>query len=284
MANNPAVKSYIYLKSEPGRVASNMTIVFGTYPLGLVVSPLAGGWLAETSGMRTVFLVAAVLYVVSATCGSLIRETPYHTADQPWSLGSLRQNRRFRRYVLFFLAGYLATYVGQALLNPYLDQAHGQGYGALGMYASLAALGAAVLTPLMGRATDLRGARAGVGGVLVCLLAGTALLITAAGPAGWGLAMLLCGSYDSLRFVATGFVSDSFQGLPLAWGYALFDAVMGIPMVAGAVLGGVLFRAGAELPFVLVIAISAVLLAGLWLAPPEGRRGGAAGPSSRPPA
>ena len=63
--------------------------------------------------------------------------------------------------------------------------------------------------------------------------------------------MLACGSYDALRFVATGIVGNSFKGMPLAWGYAIFDTVMGLPMAGGAVLGGLLYRVAYPLPFAL---------------------------------
>jgi DHA1 family tetracycline resistance protein-like MFS transporter len=260
MANNPAFKSYVYLKSEPSRVARNITIVFATYPLGLVVAPLVGGYLAARYGMRTVFLVSIVVYVLSASTATMIHDTPYHTADAPLSLTALRRNRRFRRYLGFFLAGFLAVYVGQAFLIPFLAQVHGQGYAALGVYASLAALGAAVMTMAMGRVTDLYGPRAGIGGVLAFLLTGTVLLLVGWNPFAWGVAMLLCGAFDALRFVATGIVGDSFEGMPLAWGYAIFDAIMGIPMAGGAILGGLLYGVSYSLPFFLVITVATGLL------------------------
>ena len=259
-ANTPALKSYIYLKSEPSRVARNLTIVMGTYPLGLVVAPLAGGQIAAHLGMRVVFLISAAFFVVSSLTITFIRDTHYHSAETSWTLRSLSRNRRFRRYLVFFLAGFLAVYVGQAFINPYLSQVHHQGYAALGVYSSLAALGAAVLTIAMGRATDFYGPRVGIAGVLIFLLAGSVLLLVGWNPVLWGLAMVFCGSFDALRFVAAGIVGDSFQGVPLAWGYGIFDAVMGLPMAGGAVLGGILYRAGYALPFVLVVVVSAGLL------------------------
>jgi hypothetical protein len=92
------------------------------------------------------------------------------------------------------------------------------------------------------------------------------LLVAAYGPVFWSAAMMCCGSFDALRFIATGIVGRVFEGMPLAWGYAIFDTVMGTPMVGGAILGGLLHRAAYTLPFVLVIAVSAVLLVGLLFA------------------
>jgi hypothetical protein len=81
----------------------------------------------------------------------------------------------------------------------------------------------------------------------------------------WALAMFLCGGYDALRFLATGVVGRSFGDLPLAWGYALFDTMMGLPMAGGAILGGLLFKAGTALPFALVVGVTLVLLVALSL-------------------
>lgn len=259
-ANNPAMKSYIYLKSEPTRAARNFAILYGVFPLGLTIAPLIGGFVAERSGMRTVFLMSVVLYVLSAASITMIRDTPYHTADMPWSLSSLWRARRFRRYVIFFFVGFLAVYVGQDFVNPYLAQVHDQDFFALGVYSSLAALGTALITLTMARVTDLHGPRAGIGGVLVFLLAGCVLLLVGWGPVTWGIAVLALGAFDALRYVATGVVGDSFKGIPLAWGYAIFDTATGLPMALGALLGGLLYRVAASLPFVVVGAIAAGLL------------------------
>lgn len=271
MANNPAFKSYIVLKSAPDRVARNVTLVYGMYPAGLVVAPLIGGALAQAYGMRTVFALSAVLFVGSSLAATLIRDTPYHAADQQWSLAGLRANRRFRRYLRFFLLGFLAVYVAQPFLNPYLKQVHDQGYTALGVYSSLAALGAAILTIVGGRLIDGHGPRAGAALTLVALLGGTLLLLTGPSAPFWAAGMLLCGAYDAFRFIATAMVAGSLTDTPLAWGYAIFDTMMGLPMVGGAILGGVLYRSSDTMPFVFVMVMTAALLAGLSISPSAAR-------------
>ena len=256
MANNPAFKTYICLKSEPERMARNITLVFGSYPAGLVVAPMVGGLIADHYGMRTVFWASAVMYVASSLTATLISDVPYRADEVSLKPAAVGRNRSFRRYVTFFLIGYLAVYVGQSFLTPYLSVAHEQGYGALGVFAALAALGAALLTPLSGRVADLRGPRVGAGLVLVIICAGTLLLLTGTSPVIWGIAMFLCGGYDTFRFLATGIVGRSFGEIPLAWGFAIFDTTMGLPMAGGSILGGVLFGIGVALPFVLVVAVA----------------------------
>ncbi len=278
MANNPAFKSYIYLKSEPARVARNMAYIFGAYPIGLIFAPLLGGYLADRIGMRWVFAISIVLYAASSTVITLIEDTPYHTAESRWTLASLYANRLFRRYVVFFFVGFLAVYLGQPFLTPFLKQVHGQGYTALGIYAALAALGAAVMCPLMGQATDRFGPRLGTGAVLGFLVAGATLLITGAHPVVWGAAMLCYGAFDTFRFITNGIIAKSFGDVPLAWGYAIFDSIMGIPSVIGGLLGGFLYRQRYQLPFVVVIGLGLALIVMIAATTRRGGRHVAAAP------
>ena len=263
MANNPAFKVFILLKSPPERAARNISYVFASFPLGLAVGPLAGGWLAAQYGMRLVFVIAIAFYVASSIVISFIADTPYPQRGQSWTLAELLSQPVFRRNLVFFLAGFLTMYVGQPFVLPYLSQVHHLGYATLGVLAGIGAIGGSLITFVAGRATDLYGHRRGIGLTLACLLAGAVLLLTGWTPPVWALALFLYGSFDSFRFVAAGIMSRSFGSVPPVWGYAVFDASMGIPMAGGSLLGGALFRVAYGLPFVAVIALGATLLLAL---------------------
>ena len=272
-ANNPAFKAYIYLKSEPSSVGASMAFVFGAYSLGLVAAPLAGGWVADVAGMRTVFLISTVLYAASATAVCFLRDTPHHPPTGAWRARGLLLNRVFRGHVAFFFVGFLAVFVAQPFINPYLAQVHRQGYAALGIYSSLVALGSVAAVQLIGRLTDRWGARAGAASVLGLIVVGSAVLLVGANPGMWALAMLCCGAYDTFRYLPTMILPDSFGHMPLPWGYAIFDTVTGVPMVCGAVLGGLLYRTSFGLPFKVAIVIAGCLLVLTLIRGPATERG-----------
>jgi predicted MFS family arabinose efflux permease len=259
-ANNPAFKAYVYLKSEPSSVGASMAFVFGAYALGLVAAPLLGGWIAEQAGMRSVFLISTLVFAASATTVCFLRDTPHHPSTGVWRLADLRGNRAFRGHVAFFFVGFLAVFVAQPFINPYLAQVHGQGYAALGLYSSLVALGSVVSVQAIGRLTDRWGARAGAASVLGLMLMGSLVLLVGANPGMWALAMVCCGAFDTFRYVPTMILPDSFGHMPLPWGYAIFDTVTGVPMVCGAMLGGLLYRTAFALPFKVAIVIAGGLL------------------------
>ena len=272
-ANNPAFKAYIYLKSEPSSVGASMAFVFGAYSLGLVAAPLVGGWVADVAGMRTVFLISTVLYAASATAVCFLRDTPHHPPTGAWRARGLLLNRVFRGHVAFFFVGFLAVFVAQPFINPYLAQVHHQGYAALGIYSSLVALGSVAAVQLIGRLTDRWGARAGAASVLGLIVVGSAVLLVGASPGMWALAMVCCGAYDTFRYLPTMILPDSFGHMPLPWGYAIFDTVTGVPMVCGAMLGGLLYRTSFGLPFKVAIVIAGCLLVLALIRGPATERG-----------
>jgi predicted MFS family arabinose efflux permease len=272
-ANNPAFKAYIYLKSEPTSVGASMAFVFGAYSLGLVAAPVLGGWVADRAGMRTVFLISTVIYAASATTVCFLRDTPHHPSTGTWRLADLRANRAFRGHVGFFFVGFLAVYIAQPFINPYLAQVHGQGYAALGLYSSLLALGSVAMVQVMGRLTDHWGPRAGAASVLGLMLTGSLVLLVGANPGMWAVAMVCCGAFDTFRYVPTMILPDSFGHMPLPWGYAIFDTVTGVPMVCGATLGGLLYRTAFALPFkVAIVIVGGLLLVTILRGPDTGRQ------------
>jgi MFS family permease len=275
MMNNPAFKSYILLKSEPERISRNMSYVLASYPLGIAVGPLVGGLLIEHWGMRVVFCVSAVIFALSSTSVTFIGDTPYHAAGRPWKLADLTGSRRFRRVLAFFFVAYLAAYLAQPFVQLYLREVHDQSYMALGVFATIGAIGGSLITMVSGRATDIYGARWGVGGVLACILVGAVLLLVGWTPLAWALAVFFYGAFDAVRFLAFGLAGKAFGRVPPTWGYAIFDTAMGVPMFVGSLLGGVLYDAGAGLPFIVVAVMIVVMLVVLSLvrvAPGNGRR------------
>jgi predicted MFS family arabinose efflux permease len=263
MANAPAMKAYLCLKADPARVAGDVTLVLGAMPVGFIVSPLLGGYLADRLGMRAVFVIGACIFALSSTCASFIRDIPYSCPTRPPHPRRLAANRQFRRYLLFFLVGYLAVFVTQPFVSPYLAQVRHMDYTSLGIFAAILSAGAAALTPLAGRIADRWSPRAASGMVLALLLAGVTLFLLGTGPIVWGLGLLLCGAFDALRYLASGVIGRSFGSLPLLWGYGVFDALMGIPMAGGALIGGLLYDRSYGLPFLMTIAFCAMLIVGL---------------------
>ena len=255
MANNPAFKVYIMLKSEPARTARNISYVFASFPLGMAIGPLAGGWIAGHYGMRLVFVIAMAFYVASSIVMCLIKDTPYHAAGRPWKLADLLGNRVFRRNLIFFFGGFLTVYLAAALRAALLRAGPPPGLH-LARHPGRHRRRGGQRHHLRGRPRH-RPARPPPGHRPDDRLPAARRHPHAGrlGPPGWALAVFFYGAFDSFRFVTAGIVSRSFGSVPPVWGYAVFDASMGVPAACGSLLGGGLYRISFGLPFVAVIAL-----------------------------
>ena len=178
MANNPAFKAYIFLKSEPTHVARNMMFVYGAYPLGLIGAPSLGG--LPRRPLRHAPRVPRQRRAVRAVLD--LRDAdpttrPTTSPTKPGACAPCATIASSAAISIFFVGGFLAIYLAQPFIAPFLAQVHHQGYGAIGIYTSLAAVGATVISQVIGRAVDLRGPRTGVVAALGLLLVGVVLLI-----------------------------------------------------------------------------------------------------------
>jgi MFS transporter, DHA1 family, tetracycline resistance protein len=272
-ANMPVFKAYIYLKSERQTVGASMAFIYGSYSLGLVAAPVVGGWIAERYGMRTVFLISTVVYVLSAIVVCFLREAPHHAPPPGWRATDLLARRAFRGHLAFFFFGFLAVYLVQPFVNPFLAQVHRQGYAALGLYSSLVALGGVIALQVVGRLVDRWGARAGAGTALGLIATACLVLLVGENPAAWAPAMLCFGALDTFRLMPSMIVPDTFGHVPLVWGYAVFDTATGVPTVCGAALGGLFYRTSYELPFQVAMAVACGLIVLVLLRGPLVERG-----------
>ena len=141
MANNPVMKAYVHLKADDGRVARSITLVFGSLPRGpRRVAPARRLPRRRLRHAHRVLRSARSSSSCPSLAATLMRDTPYHAPAGSCSLRAATGNRRFRRYVLFFLARLPRRLRRPGVPDALPRQVHDQGYAALGVYASLAAL------------------------------------------------------------------------------------------------------------------------------------------------
>lgn len=279
-AVNPALQSYIAETAEPGRMATTFNVVFAAFPLGMVISPTLGGWLARALGLRTVFWVTFAFYLVSSLSLFLLTPQPPRRAaaregraatwDGPrggWL--AAREVRPLLRLSLFFglVMGIWNLYL--PFSTPFLEDVAGLDVFWMGVLGTLASLGAVILSPLLGRLADRNGLPRVLGWSLAAQLVplGMWLLWPTALPALAG-SMFLRGLQDGSRGVMTSMVGHHMTG-PGAGerrrmagrGFALYAVVTGLFQAATPYVGGWLYGHGASVPFL-------AALVGLGLATP----------------
>jgi len=271
----PVINAYLAHAVGGRNLERTFTTVFAGYAAGGIISPAVGGWLAKATTMRTVYFAAAALFALSALVLLFVSPQPVPTrAEQGRRYRSLL-NRRFLRFAALVWLMFVAMYLGFPLAPNFLADVRGWDVGWVGTLGSFQALGAMMLTLLLGRLGDgghgretgpSRGARGLVVGQALVWGSALLLLLTGAFPA-LAFAYLLRGAYQGCRLLAQARAPTLGGGAERGLLLGAIETTIAIAQVVAPYVAGWLYAGDPAYPFVasLVLIPVALLLAVIGL-------------------
>lgn len=229
-----------YVTAARGRLtpARALTFISAAFNLGAVIGPLAGGWLAERFGLRSIYLAAACLFVLSTAVLLSLRNQPREGHDPSVPPGGLLANRRFIGLVGVGLLAMFATYLPQPLTPPFLEQERGLSEFSIGLLSSINNLGSTLISLVLGQFA----ARTGFLLAQASVAAFTLLLWLGTGMPWYAVGYFLLGGYRACRSLITAQIRPLIHPaqMGLAYGMAETSNSLGIvlaPLLAGAAYG-----------------------------------------------
>lgn len=153
--NSPAVSLYVLRKTPAHKLGEAFSFVTSAYPLGIAITPLLGGWLADNFGLRTVFFLPFVFNIISSGFVLFLENIP-----APKRETRLRHPLKSLKFVLviLFFSWLLATeYIYVPFFPAFLKEVKGLSYTMVGLIASFLFLVNALLTPQVGKLMDRLG-------------------------------------------------------------------------------------------------------------------------------
>lgn len=264
----PAIHAYITERVAPTELASAFGAMHTLTSIAFLVSPTAGGVLADRFGIRPVLVIAFALFAVSTVLVVRVRR------DGPGTLPvggaprvALRDLRPVGPALLVYVAVSFVALVTVPFLPPYLREVRGLSLSEIGVLASLQALGAVLLTPVVGRLGDRVGHARVLVGQLGAWIAG--ILLTAYAGGAWLAigAALRCRS--PLTTLSQAMVAAASPRAILGRTFALAGIATAVLAAVGAFVGGYAYRANPIYPLLVSIATAAVVA--LALARPSRR-------------
>lgn len=215
------------------------------------------GVAAEAAGRDVVFTAVAALGIVLAALAlAQPRPVPAHERTAPPR--TLLRDRPWLAAAWLTLLPSLAFGVAETLVPLRLDDV-GASALAIGAAFLAAAFAEAVLSPLVGRIADRRGARAIVRGGTLLAAAGVALLAVPATPLGVSAVFVLAAVGLGALWVPSGtLVSSRAETLRVdqGWAFAINNLGWSAGVAVGALAGGALGQlAGDGLPYGLAAAL-----------------------------
>jgi MFS family permease len=262
------LSSYMTAARGSWPVGTVLSLTTATFGLGMALGPITGGWIGDTYGMRTSFLVAAGVFVFSNIFLFFIEAQPldHHNPTSPPP--GLRHNKDFRVLTVVIAFAIFSMYLAQPLTPNFLEGVRGLSLSETGIIFTAGALGNSLMAILLSRSHPRRGFL--VAQMLVILFAffiwrGSSLPVFALG-------YFLLGGFRAGRPMALAqareLVHDSQMGIT----YGILETVSAVIFIITPPLAGVLFERDPMLVYPLAIVLITVSILVSYLFSPRKAR------------
>jgi hypothetical protein len=206
-----------------------------------------GGQIARVLGIRTVFGLAVIIFLLSTGLMLWLRQqSPALAAPRlaaPY--GALLTNRRFVSFLALTFGAALAFQIGYPLMPNYLAQARQLDVGAIGLLGSFETLGMTALNILLGARSPHRAYL-----LAQALMVGSLALLLATGGLGWmALAYFFRGSWSLARNLTNAQVRFALDNAEVGLAYGLTETVIALALMLGPLAAGFLYARSPSLPF-----------------------------------
>jgi MFS family permease len=276
--SRPVVGAYIAGTERGGNVARVFATLSIGWSVGSILGPALGGWIAEGWGLRSVFVVATGLNLLSTLTLLLLREypapEPTDTTRKP-GLGRLLADRSFLWQMLVLMLIIFSFDLGTLLAPTYLQDVKGLNYAQIGQMGTAASVGMLFFMVWMGRLRPERRRPF----VVLQLAIGAALALLLVAPAGaaslaffpvLGLAYFCRGAVEAIWPVSRGRVAMWVPTEVLTLGFGVLDTASQIARTAAPFAAGFLYARSPSLPLMAgLVALAGTLLLTMTL--PERR-------------
>jgi predicted MFS family arabinose efflux permease len=259
-----------YVTAARGRwpVGRALTLISATFNLGMVFGPLLGGYLGDTFGLRTVYIAAAGMFVLSTLVVFTLKPQPRDEQDPDSPPLSLFSNVRYLGFLALVFCIMFALFLPQPLTPNFLQEARGLSLSRIGMLGSLGSLGNAVIALTLGLLNPRLAfllAQAFVGMFALLIWRGEGLLA-------YGLAYFLLGGYRTSRPLAVAQARSLVHQSQMGLAYGMMETVIAFPIILAPPLAGLLYvRDPASVYPISLVLIAVSLLLTLAFAPRPAR-------------
>ena len=256
-----------YVTAARGRlpVSTVLSLTTATFAMGMVLGPVTGGWIGDNYGMRTSFLVAAVVFVFSNIFLAFIERQPVDRHDPESPPPDLRNNRRFLSFMGVLGFAMFSMYLAQPLTPNFLAGVRGLSLSETGLIFTAGALGNSLMAITLSRVPPRRGFL--VAQALVILFAlliwkGTSLPL-------YVLGYFLLGGFRAGRPMAWAQARELVHDSQMGVTYGIMETISAVIFILTPPLAGILFERDPTIVYPLSIGLIAVSILVSYLFSPR---------------
>lgn len=233
------MNSYITTVRGKYSIGKALTFASGLYNIGAIIGPVSGGLIADLLGLKSVYILAAVLFVISAVIVLFIEKNPApHHADEHSTNGAgLLKNTRFIMFLGITLLTIFAIYLPQPFTPSFLQNQHSLSLSTIGIFGAIGSLGNAVAMLTLG---NLRAFTAFIVGQVWVLLF-SIIYFTADLPAWFGLGYFFIGGYRLCRAMVLAIAREFIHPRQTGLAYGMVETMNSVAVIIAPALAGYLY-------------------------------------------
>lgn len=250
-----------YITSVRGNlsVGRSLTFASGLYNVGAVLGPFAGGLIAENLGLRSVYVIAGVLFLASTLVILFVSKvTVTHHADlESNNTRGLLKNTRFMGFLGITLVTVFVLYLPSSFTPNYLQNQQEFSKSTIGVFGTFANLGNAVAVLALG------GLRATTAFIIsqVWVLIFTVTFFVGNLPAWFGIGYFFYGGFKLCRAMILTIARSLIHPEETGLGYGMVETASAIAVILAPILAGILYATEPLLIYkVPLYAISGVII------------------------
>jgi MFS family permease len=222
-------------------VGRALTFVSGMYNLGSVIGPIVGGRIADRMGLHSIYIVAAIIFMIS-TVSILLVQTVHeiHPDDLKQASGpkKLLGNPRFWTFLALAFFTLIALYLPQPLNSNFLQNQQHLSNTTIGIIGAIGSLGNAFATLALGNIAPFWGLL--IGQAWVGVFAGIYLLGNS--PFWFGLGFFFFGGYRLFRSMTLAYAKPMASLSETGLLYGLLETAASLAVIIAPVLAGLLYE------------------------------------------
>lgn len=234
------MNSYITTVRGNMSIGRAISLCSGLFNLGAVLGPVTGGFIADKMGLRTVYIIAGVLFFCSTLIVFLTSKSPAPHHDDLSSVQpkGLFRNSRFLAFLGVTAVTLFAIYLPQPFTPNFLQNQQLFSRSTIGILGAAGSLGNAVATLLLGSLPSVTGFIAGQIWVLVFCV----IFIKSETPIWFGIGYFFFGGYRLCRSMVLAIVRPMVHPEQTGLAFGIIETVGAISIIIAPVLAGFLYN------------------------------------------
>jgi MFS family permease len=230
--------SYVTAARGKWSVQTALAMTTFTFGMGMALGPITGGWIGEHYGLRSVYFVAAGVFVISLFFILLIQNQPIDRHDPDAPPLDLSRNTRLKYFLAVVGFAVFAMYLAQPLTPNFLEDERGLSLSSIGFVFALGALGNSLMALTLSRLKPQLGYV-----IAQILVAAFALIIwRGAGAPILALGYFLLGGFRASRPLAMAQARALVHPSQMGLTYGLMETINAIIYILVPPLAGLIYE------------------------------------------